>query len=99
MLRVVQFNVLGSVILLAGLASSPAVAADIMDARQCQMAIADAREAIEDNPTLGEKVEKVLLEVMALAQKRCEEKQFSNAKDLLDLARGMVSAESGSETK
>ncbi len=33
------------------------------------------------------------MEVVALAQKRCDEKQYDNAKDLLDLARGMVASE------
>jgi len=76
-----------------------AYAADIMNDKQCQNAVKDTEEAIHENPTLGDKAEKILMDIMALAKKRCDEKQYSNAKDLLDLARGMVASESGSEVK
>jgi len=72
---------------------SIAQAEDIVDQKQCYSLVKDAEEAISENPVLGDKSEKILIEVMALAKQRCEEKQFSNAKDLLELARGLVASE------
>lgn len=37
--------------------------------------------------------QEILLAVMKLATQRCKEKSFEAAKDLLELARGMVSSE------
>jgi hypothetical protein len=68
-------------------------AQQISNEKQCLQAVKDTEEAITSNPKIGDKAEKILLEVMALAKQRCEEKQFANAKDLLELARGMVASE------
>ena len=70
-----------------------AYAADIMNEKQCQSVIKDTEEAISSNPSLGEKYEKVLMEIMALAKKRCDDKEFANAAELLAVARGMVASE------
>ena len=68
-------------------------AEDIMNDQDCRRALADANDAISENPELGEKSEKILKELMVLAVKRCDEKQYANAKDLLDLVRVMVASE------
>ncbi|NQW01127.1 MAG: hypothetical protein HQ483_15585 [Rhodospirillales bacterium] len=70
-----------------------AYAADIENAKQCAEVVADTVQAVEENPSLGDKSEKILLEVMNLAQQRCDEKNFSAAQELLELARGMVASE------
>jgi len=68
-------------------------AVEIMNDKQCQSALKDVTEAVDENPAIGDKAEKILMEVIALARQRCDEKQYDNAKDLLDLARGMVASE------
>jgi len=92
-------KILKKLILFGAMITFPAVtmgtaqAIEIKDQKQCYGVIADTREAISSNPDLSDKSEKILLEVMDLAQKRCDEDQLANAKDLLDLARGMVASE------
>ena len=75
------------------LTATPASAQEIMTEKQCNEVVQDTIEAIDENPALEGKAEKILLEVLELAKQRCEEKQFDNAKDLLNLARGMVASE------
>ena len=68
-------------------------AEEFADADACRMAVKETEEAITENPGLTGKAAEILIEVMALADQRCDEQQFSNAKQLLDLARGMVASE------
>jgi len=68
-------------------------AADIMNDKQCQAVIKDTQEAIADNPSLGDKFQPILEQIMELAKKRCADKEYSNAGELLELARGMVGTE------
>jgi len=65
----------------------------VTNAQECTQAIADTQEARAGNPELGPKAAKVFEEVMELAAKRCEQKQFANAGDLFNIARGMVASE------
>jgi len=79
--------------LVSGVLLSGAAAAEINDLGQCRQVVKDTEQAIDENPAVEGKSEEILLAVMTLARQRCEEKQFSNAEDLLKLARGMVASE------
>lgn len=65
----------------------------IADAAQCSQSVKDTKEARASNPDLGDKSAKVFDDLMALAEKRCEQKQFKFADELLQVARGMVASE------
>ncbi len=88
-----KYVLIGALIVSPAFLSEQAYSADIETGKQCLDVIADTKEAIEENPAIGDKSEKILLEVMKLAQQRCDEKNFSAAQELLDLARGMVASE------
>jgi urease accessory protein UreF len=74
-------------------AASRPEATQITNAQECTQAIADTQEARSSNPEIGPKAAKIFDEVMELAAKRCEQKQFDNAGELLNIARGMVASE------
>lgn len=78
---------------LSAAVSSPVVAQEIRDEKQCLQVMKDTAAAIDENPAVEGKSEEILLKVMELAKQRCAEKQFDNAKDLLLLVRTMVAAE------
>jgi len=63
------------------------------NAKECTQAVADAKEARTSEPELGPKAAKAFDEIIALAEKRCAQKEFAFAGDLLTLARGMVASE------
>lgn len=65
----------------------------IADASACAQSVANTKEARAQNPDIGEKSAKVFDELVALAEKRCEEKEFKKADELLQVARGMVASE------
>ena len=93
MFEALKYFTMGALLIASLLSIGVVKAEDILDEKQCRSVVKDTEEAINENPTLGEKSEKILLAVMVLAIQRCDEKQFANAKDLLDLARGMVASE------
>jgi len=85
-------RILGAAVLFLAVAAGTA-SAEILDEKNCEKVMKDTKQAINDNPKLGDKAEKILNEVMTLAAKRCQEKQFKNAKELLELARAMVASD------
>lgn len=60
---------------------------------ECAQAVADAKAARENEPDIGPKAGKIFADVVELAEKRCEQKEFVYAAELLNLARGMVASE------
>ena len=60
---------------------------------ECAQAVADAKAARENEPDIGPKAGKIFDDVVELAAKRCEQKEFVYAGELLNLARGMVASE------
>ncbi len=84
---------LGAALLVPLYGTSAFGANKIMNKKECLSVVKDTEQAIDENPALGDKAEKILMAVMDLAKTRCEEKQFDNASDLLELARGMVASE------
>ena len=93
MLTIRLAPVFATVALVASLLASAVQAQEITSEGQCLSAIKDTEEAIQDNPKLGDKSEKILLEYMGLAKQRCQEKDFKHAGELLAIARGMVASE------
>ncbi len=93
MFETFKYLTMGVLVATFFLSASVVKAEDILDQKQCRSVVKDTYEAIDDNPALGGKSEKILLAIMVLAEQRCDEKQFKNAKDLLDLARGMAASE------
>lgn len=65
----------------------------VTNAEECKQGIADTNEAKNSNPELGPKAAKAFEEIMELAAKRCEQKEFPFAAELLNVARGMVASE------
>jgi archaellin len=65
----------------------------VTNAIECKQGIADTNEAKTSNPELGPKAAKAFEEIMELAAKRCEQKEFPFAAELLNVARGMVASE------
>jgi hypothetical protein len=65
----------------------------VTNAKECAQGITDTKEARATNPTLGPKAAKAFDEILELAEKRCASNEFSNAAELLNVARGMVSSE------
>ena len=61
--------------------------------KNCMQAVSDTQEAKEQNPEIGTKSQVVFDELVELAVKRCEAKEFVYADQLLNIARGMVSSE------
>lgn len=59
----------------------------------CMQAVSDTRQAKEENPALGEKSQAVFDQIVELAVKRCQDKEFQHAGELLNIARGMVASE------
>lgn len=74
-------------------ASFAANGPQIADASQCSQSVKDTKEARASNPDIGDKAAKVFDELIALAEKRCEQKEFKFADELLQVARGMVASE------
>ncbi len=68
-------------------------ASQVTNAQECKQGIADTNEAKMSNPELGPKAAKAYEEIMELAEKRCEQKEFPFAAELLNVARGMVASE------
>ncbi len=93
MKNVIKYGLVSALILSPAGIGGVAYAADIENAKQCVNGVEDTKEAIEENPAIGDKAEAILMEVMELAQQRCDEKNFSAAQELLELARGMVASE------
>ena len=81
----------------AAILTGNALAQEFNTKEGCRQVIKDTDEAIDINPAVAGKEEEMLLAVMALARVRCEEGQFENAKDLLELARGVVASEESGE--
>ncbi len=61
--------------------------------KECTQAIADTKESRAGNPELGPKAAKAFDEILALAEKRCEQKEYPFAAELFNIARGMVASE------
>lgn len=93
-LKLIALPFAGAAMTMALAVSSPTRAAEaIRSEKECVRVMVDTAQAIDENPSLDGQAEKILLEVMELAKQRCKEGQFDNAKDLLELARGMVASE------
>jgi hypothetical protein len=56
-------------------------------------AVADAKEAKEAEPHIGDKSEVVFDQFVARAAERCEANEFQHADQLLNIARGIVASE------
>ncbi|MEX2310819.1 MAG: hypothetical protein WD624_00045, partial [Rhodospirillales bacterium] len=65
----------------------------VTNAKECAQGIMDTKEARATNPELGPKAAKAFDEILELAVKRCENNEFSNAAELLNVARSMVASE------
>lgn len=85
--------VLAAMLFAYPLASFAANEPQVADASQCSQGVKDTKEARASNPDIGPKAAKTFDDLMALAEKRCEQKEFKFADELLQVARGMVASE------
>lgn len=85
--------ILTVVALLIGVAAMHPASAETRDEKWCQGAIKDTEQAVKENPSPGAGAEAAVRQTMELAKKRCLEKDYSQANELLILVRSIVVTE------
>ena len=86
-------GVMTAAVLVYSTSSFAGTASQVTNAAECAQGIKDSLEARANEPELGPKAAKSFDEIIELAKQRCAGKEYSNAAELLNIARGMVASE------